>query len=135
MTEGGPADRGRGGRRGLRRPRRHVRVLAATSIGRNSIDDEGMPLRGVVHYGERLRQRVLGRPADGIRRRRRRAVQPRSRSSLDVIGHELAHGVTEDEAGLEYQGQSGALNESLSDVFGSLVKQHKLSRPPTRRTG
>jgi Zn-dependent metalloprotease len=44
--------------------------------------------------------------------------------SVDVIGHELTHGVTEDEAQLAYQGQSGALNESVSDVFGSLVKQH-----------
>ena len=54
-------------------------------------------------------------------------------SSLDVIGHELTHGVTEDEAGLVYQGQSGALNESMSDVFGSLVKQHTLGQ--TRRPG
>ena len=38
--------------------------------------------------------------------------------SLDVIGHELTHGVTEHTAGLLYQGQSGALNESISDVFG-----------------
>jgi Zn-dependent metalloprotease len=45
--------------------------------------------------------------------------------SLDVIGHELGHGVTEKEAGLKYWGQSGALNESLSDVWGSLVKQYK----------
>jgi hypothetical protein len=43
--------------------------------------------------------------------------------SLDVIGHELTHGVTEHEAGLQYLNQSGALNESISDVFGSLVKQ------------
>ena len=47
---------------------------------------------------------------------------------LDVIGHELTHGVTEHEAGLAYQGQSGALNESISDVFGSLVKQHALGQ-------
>ena len=39
--------------------------------------------------------------------------------ALDVIGHELTHGVTEDEAGLVYFVQSGALNESMSDVFGS----------------
>jgi Zn-dependent metalloprotease len=45
--------------------------------------------------------------------------------SLDVIGHELGHGVTEKEAGLKYWGESGALNESLSDVWGSLVKQYK----------
>ena len=43
--------------------------------------------------------------------------------SLDVIAHELTHGVTEFTAGLEYLNQSGALNESISDVFGSLVKQ------------
>jgi Zn-dependent metalloprotease len=46
--------------------------------------------------------------------------------SLDVIGHELQHGVTEKESGLACHDQSGALNESMSDVFGSLVKQYKL---------
>jgi Zn-dependent metalloprotease len=48
--------------------------------------------------------------------------------SLDVIGHELTHGVTEDEAKLMYFFQSGALNESISDVFGSLVKQYTLNQ-------
>ncbi len=48
--------------------------------------------------------------------------------SLDIIGHELTHGVTEDEAALMYVNQSGALNESVSDVFGSLVKQHALGQ-------
>jgi Zn-dependent metalloprotease len=48
--------------------------------------------------------------------------------SLDVIGHELGHGVIEDEAGLEYYGQSGALNEHVSDVAGVLVKQYKLNQ-------
>jgi Zn-dependent metalloprotease len=43
--------------------------------------------------------------------------------SIDVIGHELTHGVTAAEANLDYQDQPGALNESFSDVFGSLVKQ------------
>jgi Zn-dependent metalloprotease len=42
---------------------------------------------------------------------------------VDVIGHELSHGVTEDESQLQYFNQSGALNESFSDVFGSLIKQ------------
>jgi Zn-dependent metalloprotease len=48
--------------------------------------------------------------------------------SLDVIGHELTHGVTEYTAGLEYHNQSGALNESMSDVMGSLVKQWTLKQ-------
>ena len=53
--------------------------------------------------------------------------------SLDVIGHELAHGVTQYTSGLNYQDQSGALNESVSDVFGVLVKQRLLGQ--TRRRG
>jgi Zn-dependent metalloprotease len=43
---------------------------------------------------------------------------------LDVTGHELTHGVTQYTAALDYYGQSGALNESVSDVFGTLIKQH-----------
>ncbi len=48
--------------------------------------------------------------------------------SLDVIGHELTHGVTGATANLEYNQQSGALNESVSDVFGSMVKQYILNQ-------
>jgi Zn-dependent metalloprotease len=48
--------------------------------------------------------------------------------STDVIGHELTHGVTEHEAQLIYAFQSGALNESMSDVFGSIVKQFMLGK-------
>jgi Zn-dependent metalloprotease len=48
--------------------------------------------------------------------------------SLDVIGHELTHGVTQYEAALAYWQQPGALNESMSDVFGSLVKQRRLGQ-------
>ena len=43
--------------------------------------------------------------------------------SVSVIGHELAHGVTQYSAGLAYRNQAGALNESMSDVFGALVEQ------------
>lgn len=95
--------------------------------GRNSIDDEGMPLRGVVHFGAQYPnafwdgKRMVFGDGDG-------QILGRMTASLDVIGHELGHGVTEDEGALEYFGQSGALNESMSDVFGSLVKQRKLDQ-------
>jgi Zn-dependent metalloprotease len=46
--------------------------------------------------------------------------------SLDIIAHELSHGVVEHTANLAYWEESGALNESFADVFGSLVKQRKL---------
>jgi Zn-dependent metalloprotease len=94
------------------------------AYGRNSIDDAGMPLRGVVHFGVDYPnafwdgQRMVFGDGDG-------QVLGVMTGSLDVIGHELGHGVTEKEAGLEYWGQSGAMNESLSDVWGSLVKQYK----------
>ena len=94
---------------------------------RNSIDGRGMRLDSSVHYGQEYdnafwdgRQMVYG-DGDG-------EIFKRFTLSIDVIGHELTHGVTEHSAGLEYQGQSGALSESFSDVFGSLVKQYKLGQ-------
>jgi Zn-dependent metalloprotease len=44
-------------------------------------------------------------------------------NDIDIIGHELTHGVMENEANLDYENQAGALNESFSDVFGILIKQ------------
>ena len=98
--------------------------------GRNSIDGAGMTLAGTVHYdkgydnafwnGERM---VFG-DGDG-------EIFGRFTASLEVIGHELTHGVTETTAGLIYQGQPGALNEHVSDVFGVLVKQHSLGQDAT----
>jgi Zn-dependent metalloprotease len=96
-------------------------------FGRNSIDDEGLPLIASVHYGDRYdnafwnsQQMVFG-DGDG-------ELFNRFTIALDVIAHELTHGVTEDEAQLVYFQQSGALNESVSDVFGSLIKQYVLKQ-------
>jgi Zn-dependent metalloprotease len=49
-------------------------------------------------------------------------------AGIDVVGHELTHGVTQHEANLTYSGMSGALNESVSDVFGIQVKQFALNQ-------
>ena len=94
---------------------------------RNSIDTRGMKLDSTVHYGEDYNnafwngtQMVYG-DGDG-------EIFQRFTKSIDVIGHELTHGVTQYEAALEYEGQPGALNESFSDVFGSLVKQYALKQ-------
>ena len=95
--------------------------------GRDSLDDHGLPLQVTVHYGQDYdnafwdgTQMVFG-DGDGT-------VFTRFTIAVDVIGHELTHGVTQLTAGLDYQGQSGALNESVSDVFGSLVKQRLLGQ-------
>jgi Zn-dependent metalloprotease len=96
--------------------------LFHAAYGRDSLDDRGLPLLATVHYGQDYdnafwdgTQMVFG-DGDG-------EVFNRFTIAVDVIGHELAHGVTELTAGLAYRGQSGALNESISDVFGSLVRQ------------
>ncbi|MEZ4985910.1 MAG: M4 family metallopeptidase [Saprospiraceae bacterium] len=41
--------------------------------------------------------------------------------ALDVAGHEISHGVIQNTANLEYQGESGALNESFADIFGAMI--------------
>jgi Zn-dependent metalloprotease len=94
-------------------------------LQRNSIDDHGMRLLGYVHRGYHYNnafwdgQEMVFGDGDG-------EIFTDFTGSLDVIGHELTHGVTEHTAGLEYHTQSGALNESMSDVMGSVVKQWHL---------
>jgi bacillolysin len=49
------------------------------------------------------------------------AFKPLARG-LDVGGHEMTHGVVQNTAGLEYQGESGAINESMADCFGAMIE-------------
>ena len=99
-------------------------------FNRNSIDGVGMRLDGYVHRGTHYNnafwdgQEMVFGDGDGV-------LFTDFTGSLDVIAHELTHGVTERTAGLEYHNQPGALNESISDVFGSLVKQWKLRQSAT----
>ena len=104
-----------------------TREFYLEAFERNSIDGKGMRLDGYVHRGRKYnnafwdgREMVFG-DGDGV-------TFTDFTKSLDVIAHELTHGVTENTAGLEYHQQSGALNESISDVFGSLVKQWSLKQ-------
>lgn len=89
---------------------------------RDSIDGSGMRLDATVHFGERYDNafwdgaRMVFGDGDG-------EIFRGFTGSVSIIGHELAHGVTERTANLVYQGQSGALNEHVSDVFGVLVEQ------------
>jgi Zn-dependent metalloprotease len=97
------------------------------AFGRSGIDGLGGALLATVHYGRDYDnafwngERMVFGDGDGD-------VFAGFTGSLSVIAHELAHGVTEYEGGLVYQGQSGALNESLSDVFGALADQYHLGQ-------
>ncbi|MGW9631406.1 M4 family metallopeptidase [Agromyces sp. NPDC055520] len=96
-------------------------------FGRDSIDGAGMPLEATVHFGDKYDnafwdgERMVFGDGDG-------EIFRGFTGSLSVIGHELAHGVTEHTAKLRYQGQSGALNEHISDAFGALVEQYALGQ-------
>jgi len=95
----------------------------ARVYGHSSVDGRGLPLDASVHYGLNYgnalwngRQMIYG-DGDG-------KIFNRFTGSIDIIAHELTHGVTQYTAALVYQDQSGALNEHFSDVFGILVKQY-----------
>jgi Zn-dependent metalloprotease len=98
---------------------------------RNSLDDRGMSLVSSVHLGRRLNnafwtgEQMAYGDGDG-------SLFVRFTKSLDVVGHELTHGVITHTANLEYRDEPGALNEHLADVFGSLVKQWKKDQTATR---
>jgi Zn-dependent metalloprotease len=99
----------------------------AEVFGRRSIDDRGMRLDSTVHYGTRFEnamwngsQMIYG-DGDGH-------VFNRFTASVSVIAHELMHGITQHAAALGYDGQTGALNEHLSDVFGVMVRQYQLGQ-------
>ena len=91
--------------------------------GRNSLDNRGLPLVAQVHVGRDWDnaqwdgEQMLFGDGDG-------EIFGDFTASLDVIAHELTHGVTQYESQFVYESQSGALNESMSDVFGSMVKQY-----------
>lgn len=55
-------------------------------------------------------------------------------TTLDIAGHEITHGVTERTAALVYSNESGALNESMSDVFGSMIERYAAGGTETTNT-
>ena len=107
--------------------------MLLTAFGRNSLDDAGAPLDATVHYGVDYDnafwdgQRMVFGDGDG-------EVFVGFTASTTVIGHELAHGVVQYTADLEYQGQPGALNESIADVFGALTEQYLLGQSAAEAT-
>ncbi|MGW2080040.1 M4 family metallopeptidase [Streptomyces sp. NPDC001939] len=101
--------------------------LYLEKFARDCIDGSGLPLNASVHFDNDYNnafwngeQMVFG-DGDG-------EIFLDFTIPVDVIGHELTHGVTQYTANLTYFGQPGALNESVSDVFGSLIKQYSLGQ-------
>lgn len=104
-------------------------------LKRNGIDNRGMKLISTVRCVEQtgqndwnnaawlpgLNQMVYGQ-TNASGKLRSLAV------ALDVVAHEILHGVTEFTSNLDYENQSGALNESYSDIFGTIISNFKADR-------
>ena len=85
-------------------------------FGRDSLDGAGMPLVATVRYCP-----LTGCPYDNAHWNGTQMEFGSGFTVDDVVGHELTHGVTTYTSGLFYYYQSGAINESISDVFGEFV--------------
>lgn len=107
----------------------YVRDYFREEFGLNSLDNRGMPIISNVHYGVKYNNAYWdgdemtygdgdGKEFDNFA------------GAIDVVAHEMTHGLTQFLANLEYYGQSGALNEHFSDVFATIIKQRYLKQPP-----
>ena len=104
-----------------------VRDYFRETFGLNSIDNSGLDIISNVHYGKEYNNAFWDGDemtyGDGDGKEFKDFA-----SAIDVVAHELAHGITQFLANLEYQSQSGALNEHFSDVFGTIIKQKYLKQ-------
>jgi Zn-dependent metalloprotease len=106
---------------------RKISEFWRTVYRRNSLDNKGMTLCASIHFsrsycnafwdGERC---VFG-DGDGL-------IFKNMSSSIDFVAHEVSHGVTQYTADLDYENEAGALNESMSDVFGMVFRQWALKQ-------
>lgn len=96
---------------------------------RNAIDGVGGALESTVHFGVQFDNAAwIGTGmiyGDGGELFKALSV------SVDVVGHEFTHGVTEKTSNLTYENQSGALNEAVSDIFGAFI-EHSISPDPVK---
>ncbi len=90
------------------------------NFGRNSYNDSGAVINSYVHYSTGYVNAFWNGSVmtygDG------NGTQYLPLTSMEVVGHEITHAVTEHTAGLIYAGESGALNESFSDIFGNTIR-------------
>lgn len=105
----------------------YVRDYFRDTFGLNSIDDKGLALISNVHYGKNYNNAYWDGDemtyGDGDGKEFKNFA-----SAIDVVAHELMHGITQFLSNLEYRAQAGALNEHFSDVFGTVVKQKYLKQ-------
>ncbi|WP_375760743.1 M4 family metallopeptidase [Corallococcus exercitus] len=97
-------------------------------LGRDSIDGAGEKLTSYVH----VRNNYVNAFWDGEKMSYGDGDGKQSGplTTLDIAGHEIAHGLTQRTAGLIYSGESGGLNEAFSDIMGTGVEWHAAQSNP-----
>lgn len=100
--------------------------LFAEEYCRNSLDGNGMPLVATVRHRRNYNNAFWNGTQMAYGTGDGKVFQ--TFTELSVIGHEMAHGVIQHSGGLIYENQSGALNESVADVFGCLALQRSLGQ-------
>ncbi|PGW73696.1 M4 family metallopeptidase [Bacillus thuringiensis] len=97
--------------------------------GRDSYDGKGAKLVSSVHFGKNYENAFWspeqGQMVYGDGNGTTRAYS----AAVDVVGHELTHAVIENTSNLIYENESGALNESISDIFGTLIEFYNGKNP------
>jgi Zn-dependent metalloprotease len=95
-----------------------------TQHNRNSLDDNGVLLVSYVHYDNGLDNAYWDGTSMQYGDGSQQSGGFNPLVAIDVCGHEFTHGLTQYTAGLDYQDESGALNESYSDIFGTCVEHY-----------
>ena len=101
-----------------------------TTFQRNSYDDKGAPINCCVHYGTNYENSFWESTlqlfcfGDGYENQD-------IMTSLDIVAHELGHAVCTYSANLKYEGESGAINEGLSDIWGTCVEDYYTNNKQT----
>jgi len=92
--------------------------------GRESFDDANAFARADVHFGNGLANAFWFGDQPALAFGDGDGINAGSMAVMDIVGHELTHAVIDHTADLVYFGESGALNESFADIFGSLIEFH-----------
>jgi Zn-dependent metalloprotease len=114
----------------------HVWSFYKKLFDRNSIDNTGLAIIQTIKYRENPDEPFFNAFWDGEQMfygTGQKKFTKSFTSDLDIIAHELTHGVVDYEARLKYEFQPGALNESFADVFGILVKQW-VNKTPAKKS-
>jgi Zn-dependent metalloprotease len=100
--------------------------------GRTGIEGDGVGALSRVHYGRAYNNAFWSDSCKCMSYGDGDGVVFSPLTALDVAGHEMTHGVTSATAGLIYDGESGGLNEAISDIFGTMVEFYASAHGATK---